>query len=317
MQVHGREFLMIFPRKLKPGSRIGVVAPSYWMSEKLTRKARIPFEEAGYSLVFGFSTLLRYNAYAGSPAERARDIHCFFEDDSIDAIICLRGGYGINRVLKHLEFDLIKLNPKIFVGYSDITGLLTSISRKTGLVTFHGPMLSSFKKETDAYTFQTLINMLSGNITCVPLPEGEKPRTLRSGSGQGKLWGGNLTLIVNRLGSDDALKPGDGILFIEEVNEYKYSFDRLLYQLRNSGTLESIQGLIVGELKGFRDEKVPFGRSLDEIILDNFGDLDIPIVADFPCGHGIEQCTLPVSAETTLSAEQDSVSLRLKEIPVI
>lgn len=309
--------MTIRPEALKDNARIGIVAPSYWMDESQIRKACVPFTEAGFSLVHGFSTLLRYNAYAGTPEERAEDINRFFADKTIDAVFCLRGGYGANRLLPLMDFDLIRQTPKIFIGYSDVTALLTSISQKTELVTFHGPMISSFKDSIDTYSINLMLDVLSGQSMQVPLPPDNKAKILKEGKAEGRLWGGNLTLLINRLGTEDALLPEDGILFLEETAEFKYAFDRLLYHLRASGTVEKIRGLIIGELTDFKDESIPFSRSTDEIILDNFGDLDIPIVSGFPCGHGKQLATLPVSLPVGLNAGGSSIQLNFLEKPVI
>jgi len=307
---------MILPKALKKNARIGIVSPSYWMEDKQLILASKVIEESGYSTVHGFSTILKENVYAGNAEERARNINDFFMDDSIDAIFCARGGYGANRVLPFLDFENIKKNPKIFIGYSDVTAIITSISQETGLITFHGPMLSSFKGPVDKYSLETLLLTLSGKVMEIPLPVDNPVKILNEGKGSGKLWGGNLTMLANRLGTENVLEPNDGILFIEETNEFTYAFDRLLYHLRSSGTLENIQGIIIGELTGFKEEKILFGKTTDEIVLDVFGDMDIPIISNFPCGHGKHQATLPISLPMEIEALNRSVRINFLTKPV-
>ncbi|NIA27055.1 MAG: LD-carboxypeptidase, partial [Desulfobulbaceae bacterium] len=150
------------PKRLAAGARIGVVSPAYWLEPERLQRAVGVFENLGYEMVLGKSTGLKENKYAGSAEERAADIMTMFRDPSIDAIISARGGYGGNRVLPLLDYDLIRENPKIFIGYSDITGYLASVAQRSGLITFHGPMLSTFGEQTTRYNLDTLQQVLSG-----------------------------------------------------------------------------------------------------------------------------------------------------------
>ena len=306
---------MIYAPKLKKNARIGIIAPSYWMPEKDIFKIADLFLQEGFELIFGISTIAKDNVFAGTPGLRANDINNFFKDPDIDAIICLRGGYGANRILDLIDYKLIRKNPKIFLGYSDITAIHMSIYQKTGLVTFHGPMPSSFKRDVDEFSFKHMINMLKGKTNKIPTTTKLDTRILKEGNGGGKLLGGNLTLLINRLGTNDQVNFDNSILFIEEVNEYLYAFDRQCFHLRKSGTIEKIKGLVVGELAGFKDEKVSFGKTTDEIIMENFGDLNVPIVTNFPCGHGQYQVTIPIGAKAKLNASSRKVSLELAELP--
>ena len=268
------------------------------------------FTDLGYNIKISKSNSLQWGPFAGTPQERADDLHRMFADPDIDAIMCARGGYGANRVLPLLDYDLIRKNPKIFIGYSDITAYLTSITQKTNLVTFHGPMLTTYKKSWINYNYNLMNMVLTGenNINIEP-PESLKTRILKDGTTSGPLWGGNMSLLINRLGTSDALNTNGVILFLEDIDEYLYSFERMLVQMRTSGMFDQINGLIVGELEDIRDQEVRFGRNTDEIILDICGDLDIPIVSNFPCGHGKYQATLPISITTEINTTK-------KESPV-
>jgi len=308
---------MIKPSALKPNATIGIVSPSSWLNEPDLKTAVSVFEDKGYKLVLGESVFLKEFTYAGTPRERADDINNMFANPDIDAIICTRGGYGANRVLPLLDYDLIKANPKIFVGFSDITAFLTSITQKTGLVTFHGPMLSSFKKGVLEFNFDLLENVLFGNESVALHPPSKLPmRILNSSKAEGPLWGGNMCLLINRLGTPDQLDTDGAILFIEDIDEYLYAFDRMLVHMKKAGMFENIKGLIIGELVDMKDYDDPFGKSTDEIVMDVCGNLDIPIISNFPCGHGIYQATLPISIPVQLDAESELPLLTLLESPV-
>jgi muramoyltetrapeptide carboxypeptidase len=307
----------IRPARLSDGARIGVVSPAYWLDDERLQRAVGVFEDAGFEIVPGHSTQLRENIFAGCPEARAADIMAMFEDPSIDAIICARGGYGGNRVLPLLDYDVIRDNPKIFVGYSDTTGMLASIAQRSGLVTFHGPMLTTWGRQTVDYNLATLRRVLSGDAGVrIESTSACPARVLRPGKARGKLWGGNLTLIDERLGTPDQLDLDGTILFIEDIDEKLYAFDRMLLHLRASGSLERITGLVVGEMLEMGDSDVPFGKDVDEIVLDICGDLDIPIIGNFPCGHGDCQATLPVSHDVALDASGDKPFILIPEPPV-
>ena len=296
---------MIKPSMLKPGCRIGVVSPSYWLKKQYMEKTSKFFQDKGYTMVMGNSNSMRWGPFAGTPQERADDIHHMFSNPKIEAIICARGGYGANRVLPLLDYNLIRDNPKIFMGYSDITAYLTSITQKTGLVTFHGPMMVSYKKGFVNYNFQTMERILNGTPDFkIESPDSLPARILKPGIAMGPLWGGNMTLLINRLGTSDALGTDGVILFLEDLDEYLYSFERMLVQIRTAGMLNNIAGLIIGELHEFKDQDVAFERNTDEIVMDICGDLNIPIVSNFPCGHGTYQATLPISIPVELYAKQ-------------
>ena len=308
---------MIKPPALKSNATIGILSPSSWMNESDLKLAITVFEEKGYHLVLGESVFLKDHTFAGTPEQRANDINSMFANPDIGAIICARGGYGANRVLPLLDYDLIKANPKIFMGYSDVTAFLTSITQKTGLITFHGPMLTTFKKGMVNYNFDLMENILVGSESVTIQSPSELPACiLKSGKAIGPLWGGNMCLLINRLGTPDQLDTDGGILFIEDIDEYLYAFDRMLVHMKNAGMFENIKGLIIGELVDMKDYDNPFGKSTDEIVMNVCDDLDIPIISNFPCGHGIYQATLPISIPVQLDANSDSPSLTFLESPV-
>lgn len=307
----------IRPKKLVTGARIGIVNPAYWLESARMQRAVNVFEGLGYHLVLGKSIELKENKCAGSPEERAADIMAMFEDPSVDAIICARGGYGGNRVLPLLDYDVIRENPKIFIGYSDITGFLNSFAQKSGFVTFHGPMLTTYGTKTIQYNLDTFHQVLSGqdNIR-VGSVQACQARTLKPGVASGPFWGGNLTLIIERLGTKDQIDTRGSILFFEDIDEDLYAFERMLLHLKNSGSLDQINGLVIGEMMEMGDSEVPFGKNTDEIVLDVCSDLDIPIISHFPCGHGDYQATLPVSHQVEIHADSEDPYILIPLSPV-
>ena len=308
---------MIKPRQLKKNSKIGIVSPSYWLNEDDLIKTTRYYSDMGYRIKLGSSNQLKSGPFAGSPEERAEDINAMFADPSVDAIFCARGGYGCNKVLPLIDYELIKKNPKIFMGFSDITACLNSITQKTKMVSFHGPMLVSNKNGPIEYNMIIMQQVLSGaSNMIIDTPEETPGRILKSGVGTGPLWGGNITLLINRLGTGDSINTDGAILFLEDINEYLYSFERMLIHMKNAGMFNKISGLVFGELKDLKEEDIPFGSSSDEIIMDICGELDIPIVSNYPCGHGKYQATLPISIPAELNANDHKPYLKVLESSV-
>ena len=224
---------MIKPKRLYPRSTIGVISPSYWIDKHILEQASKIFTDRNYKLVFGKSIHSKNGPFAGNAKIRAEDIHTMFLDPSIDAIVCARGGYGANKVIPLLDYELIKNNPKIFMGYSDITAYLLSITQRTKLITFHGPMLTTYKNGFEEYSYNQMINILSGKKKIDLLSSNKmKHHILKKGTAAGSLWGGNLTLVINRLGTNDQINTKNSILFFEDINEYYYSFERMLIHLQ-------------------------------------------------------------------------------------
>jgi len=302
---------------LHANARIGIVSPAYWMQTDRMNRALEVLKGMGYSIELGACARAKDNRFAGTAEQRAAEIMAMFSNSDIDAILCARGGYGTNRVNHLLNYELIGKNPKIFIGYSDITGLLTSITQKTGLITFHGPMLTTFADYPEKYNLDTFRQLLSGqhNIK-LRAPTDSKARILKTGSAGGPCWGGNLSLLIARLGTDNQLDTAGCILFLEDIDEELYAFERMLLQLKESASLGNINGLIIGEMKDMHDGDIPFGKSTDEIVLDICADLDIPIISNFPCGHGRYQASLPISHTVELHARNDNPFILIPDSPL-
>lgn len=188
----------------------------------------------------------------------------------------------------------------------------------TGLVTFHGPMLYSFTREVAPFTVKSLLHLMCNPETYhVEFSEDSQVRVLRPGIAEGDLLGGNLSILVNLIGTENDFDTSGKILFIEDVDEYLYNLDRMLLHLKRSGKLEKIAGLIVGEMVDIKDNDVLFGKDADEIISDILRETTFPIITNFPCGHGKNQTTIPLSIKARLECNQHGISLSLLESPVL
>lgn len=293
---------------LRPGDGVGIVAPARWLETATAWAAGATLFGDRFRLVWSPQLALRDHQFAGTDAERAEAINAMFADPDVAAIVCAKGGYGAPRIVDALDYALIARNPKRFVGYSDITALLLGIARHAGLETYHGPMLVDV---ADGLAPASAAHLLA-TLTDSPAPEAAEAllaqaRTIRPGRATGRLIGGNLSLLVNMIGTSTDFDPREAILFLEDVDEPLYHLDRMLVHLRRAGKLDGIAGLIVGEMTKLRDGSVPFGATVEQMALAAIGDAAIPVVANFPCGHGKHQMTLPIGAPATLEATADRI----------
>ncbi|PIB71290.1 LD-carboxypeptidase [Pseudomonas sp. 2995-3] len=244
---------------------------------------------------------------AGSDEVRLRDLHAAFADPEIDAIFCLRGGYGTPRLLDRLDFDLIRANPKPFVGYSDITALHLAINRYAGFVTFHGPMLNAdLLGDKQQPTESSLFSMLRGQLSeCSVLahPVAYPLTTIEPGVACGRLLGGNLSMIAAVMGTAFGIDSEGIILFIEDVNEPLYRIDRLLTHLRLAGKLAQVAGVLVGDVSGVDK------AALERLLKQTFEPLCIPVLSGWRSGHCDPNLTLPLGALVRLDAGEQQLVL--------
>jgi muramoyltetrapeptide carboxypeptidase len=308
---------LIKPKKISPGDTIGIIAPASPVFERQALlKAQKHWEALGFNVRFAphISDHLRY--LAGSDQDRACDVMSLFTDHSIDAIIALRGGYGSIRLLPYLDFNLIRENPKILMGYSDITTLLLAIHRMTGLVTFHGPVgLSTYNEYSTRFIMETLTRCKP--VSNLPPPEETFPMLANtrkfSQSVQAPLTGGNLSLIVATLGTPYEIETNDHILFIEEVGEEPYRIDRMLTQLAQSGKFENIRGIIFDQCAGCgpSDYKPAFDNtfSVEEVIRDRLAELECPVLINASIGHVADKPILPLGIRAELDPNSLTYSL--------
>lgn len=284
-------------KKLKKGDTIGIIAPASCTTYEKVLEAKKNIEDMGYQVILGECTKKQWYSYAGTDEERAEEINSFFADKSIDAIICMRGGYGCNRLIELLDFEVIKRNPKIFVGYSDITTLHIALNEKANLITFHGPMaVSNFTGNYNRDTYENFIEMLSNskyeqsikNIT-------KELKVLNEGRAKGKLVGGNLATLIATLGTEYDLDYNGKILFLEEIGEKTYKIDRFLNQLKKHGVFEKIEGLVLGDFKNCIQDSEK-DMTLLEVFQNYFKELKKPVIYNFESGHSEPMLTLPLGA---------------------
>ncbi|MDR0898222.1 MAG: LD-carboxypeptidase [Oscillospiraceae bacterium] len=291
----------ILPRALRPGDAIGIIAPASPMQDAADlRRAVAALEALGYPVKLGKSATARWGDYAGEDALRAADVNAMFADESVRAILCLRGGYGSGRLLSLLDYDLIRANPKIFCGYSDITAMHSAIRAHTGLVTFHSPVCADFaKKPPVPYTVQCFLRAIS---CAEPLgrlcnPNGAPLETLVAGVAEGTLAGGNLAIVTAGLGTPYACEFDGAILFLEDIDECPRSIDRMLTQLTHAGAFARAAGVVLGAFTHCGEE-----AAVQAVLHDRLGGLSIPVAAGLSCGHIPKKVTLPLGVRCRLDA---------------
>ncbi len=299
---------------LKTGSTIGLIAPASAATDAQYDRAVLNLEALGLKIKPGKHVRKKYGYLGGTDAERLADLHDMFKDDEVEAIWCVRGGYGCARLLPDINFKLIKQHPKMIIGYSDITALLVAIYQETGLVGCHGPL--AFSEFTD-YTLQHVkATIFQKNEThqfglaATPI---EPLDVIHPGTATGRLTGGNLSLLASMMGTPYQPKFKNHLVFIEDVGEKPYRIDRMLTQLLQGGLGEAA-GILLGT---FADCKAPPNANsltLSQTLHDRLGKLNIPVVYGLSFGHVDDQFTLPVGVLAELKAE--SGELVLLESPV-
>jgi len=308
---------LIKPPRLCPGDLVGIAAPASPPPDPAALDACVAAVEAmGFKPRLGRHARKRLGFLAGSDRERAADLMAFFTDRKVKGILCVRGGYGTARLLPRLDFHAIRQNPKVFVGYSDITSLHCAFLAKSGLVSFHGPMLNSdFIQDPPAYTREAFLRVVSG-AAAGSIRTGckkAKPMTLRGGKASGRLIGGNLTLLCSTLGTAAQPSFRDAILFFEDLGEEPYRFDRMLTQLLLAGLLSQVSGVAIGTNKDCFDPKAKTCREYRQTVEDVFRErllpLKVPVVAGLPFGHVPLNATLPIGIRATLDGTQADLVL--------
>jgi muramoyltetrapeptide carboxypeptidase len=304
---------LIKPQVLREGDLVGLVTPGTYVSDPdRIALAERTLKYFGLRARFGRNVRRRTGYLGGSAEERVADLHELFADKEVRGIFCIRGGYGSAQLLDKLDYGLIRRNPKVFLGYSDITALHLAIHRETGLVTFHGPVVvSSFTEYTQKHFRAALFQTEPiGRVTNPPDSNRLRPahilRAVRTGRARGRLVGGNLSLISALMGTPWEIDTRGRILFLEDVGEQPYAVDRMLTQLRLAGKLDAAAGIVFGECSDCRprDFQPSFEStfSLGEVVDSILGGLKIPVLYGLTIGHTDDQLTLPLGVEATLDA---------------
>lgn len=267
------------PPFLHEGDKIGIISPSSVLDQGRFLTGKQILENAGFQIVSGRNLFSVYHNFAGTDEQRKSDFQEMLDDPKIKAIIMGRGGYGITRYLDQLDFSQFKSHPKWLIGFSDITALHQKINA-LGFQSIHGPMVVTLAN--DDYSTQSLIDILKGKTVNYSTPS--SPENL-PGQVEGQIIGGNLCLLAHGIGSPDHLSYEGNILFLEEINEYYYNIDRMMVQLKRSGVLSKIGGLVIGDFSSCKENSVPFGKNVKEIVLDHVSEYHYPIAFDVPIGH--------------------------------
>lgn len=315
--------MKIKPKRLEKGNTIGVVSPaspSYNKSE--IDRGIETLNEWGYKVELSKNINQKTGFFSGSDIERADDLNEMFKSKDIDAIFVTQGGYGSAQILRYLDFETIRKNPKIFIGFSDITSLHLAINKITGLITFHGPGMTRLNAEDlSEYTKKNLFKALDGQAEIGEIALADERKwinTINSGQAEGDLIGGNLTLICSSLGTPYQIDAINKILFIEEVDTEPWVFDHMMCHLLNAGVLHDACGFVIGECARCVPRKLDPGFhsdiSIEDILEFYLKPLGKPVLHGFPLGHTKDLATLPMGVKACINA--DDKKFIIKEIAV-
>jgi muramoyltetrapeptide carboxypeptidase len=270
---------MTTPPYLKKGDKIGIVACARKISREQLQNAVDLFTSWGLEIAYGKNLFNECNQFSGTDEERASDLQMMLDDQSVKAVISARGGYGTIRAIDKIDFTKFRKHPKWVVGYSDITVLHSHI-HNFGIETIHATMPINFHVSNEAN--ETLRKVLFGEKLSYEI---EFHPLNRKGNATGELVGGNLSLLYALTGSDSDIDPNGKILFIEDLDEYLYHIDRMMINLKRSGKLKGLAGLVVGGMTDMKDNEIPFGKTAEEIIMDAVKEYNYPVCFNVPAGH--------------------------------
>src|SRR6266404_3388249 len=299
----------IKPPRLSQGDTIGIVAPaSAPIDVKAIDRSVKVLQRLGFKVRLGRHLRQRRGFLAGSDDQRVGDLMRMFRDPEVKALLCVRGGYGTARLLPLLDYQMIRANPKIFVGYSDITSLHCAFMKKANLVTFHGPMLHSdfCKKDMPDFTLQSFLNTLTQPYAAGSICKTYhgKISVLRRGKASGRLLGGNISLLCTTLGTPYQPSFKKKILFLEDLDEAPYRFDRMLTHLLNAGVLQQVADVAVGLNRNCIDpqakKRKQYWQTVEDVLKERLAPLKVPVVAGLPFGHVPLNATLPMGVQAEL-----------------
>jgi muramoyltetrapeptide carboxypeptidase len=304
----------LLPQHLEPGDTVGLVAPaSAPVSADAIDRSLALLQNLGFKPLLGRHARQRHGFLAGPDRDRAGDLMRMFNDRRVRGIFCARGGYGTARLLPLLDYPAIRRHPKVLVGFSDITSLQCALLKKSGLVTFHGPMTASclIKENCSPFTRESLWRTITEPAAPGSILHGYRAKTVssvRRGKVSGELIGGNLSVLSTLIGTPWQPDFRNRILFLEEVDENPYRVDRLLTHLLNAGILGQVAGVAVGSCQGCVDPKAKrageYRQSVEDVLQERLWPLKVPVVIGLPFGHGARNATLPVGGRALLDANK-------------
>jgi muramoyltetrapeptide carboxypeptidase len=300
---------MKHPSPLKANDLIYITAPAKAIEAHCVFYAKKMLEEKGYRVEVSPNCLGKHHYFSGTDEERIADLQAGLDRTDINAILCARGGYGCVRILDRLNWDRFEAQPKWLIGFSDVTVFHHRVVRM-GSVGIHGSMPLNFEENT-VESIATILQAVEGQPYHIQAPNYTHNVT---GSTEGKLIGGNLSIVFSMLGTDDAFDFTDAILFIEDISEQLYHVDRMFFTMKKAGILKRIKGLVVGGMTDMRDTAEPFGCSLEELIISHVGSLGIPVAFGFPCGHQPNNQALVFGQKARFIVEQKGAELYMNEV---
>ncbi len=303
--------LLTYPQALEPGDCIGLIAPASPVKRESLLEGASGLETLGFRVHYTSRIFDAERYLAGSDAVRVEELHAMFADPTINAIFCARGGYGSQRLIPHLDPDLIMAHPKLFLGYSDVTSLLIYFYQRCGFVTLHGPAVAGdFTRELAPEVASQLMGLVTGHAADMQLPPSDLT-VVRPGEAAGRLIGGCLSMFVCAIGTSFQPETRETILFLEDRGERYYAIDRMLTYMKLAGVFEGVRGVVFGEIEPMAaDRDRPYG--VVEVITDVLGDLDVPVLYGLRAGHCPQSLTLPFGTQAAIRDHQ----LVLCEAPV-
>lgn len=299
------------PPYLKKGDTIGITCPAGYMAKEKAQACIDSLQQWGFTVMVGHTLGSNSkNYFSGTDEERLAELQAMLDSKDIKAILCGRGGYGVSRIIDTLDFAAFKKNPKWIIGYSDITVLHCHINSKLKIATLHSPMAAAFNDGVEGNAFiQSLHRALTGKKA--KYKSGVYSFN-KKGIAEAELVGGNLALLVNMIGTSSDINTKNKILFIEDIGEYIYSTDRMMVQLKRSGKLDNLAGLVVGSFTDTKDTERPFGKTVYQAIHDTVREYNYPVCFNFPVGHAKENYALKVGGTYQLTVSSRSVTLTEK-----
>ncbi len=300
---------MVFPEKLKKGDTVAIVAPSSPVTKEQADACKRLVEDMGYKVRMGKCTYLSIHGYsAGTGEEKAEDINEMFADKTVKAIWCIRGGDTSSHAMDKIDYEIVRNNPKIFVGYSDITNLHVNFNQKCDLVTFHGPMVkSNMLNDFDDFTktsFDKALNM--GEELTLENPDGENFKVMAEGHAKGTVVGGNLALLTSMIGTPYEVDAKGKILFIEDVDENVERLDRMMYQLKYSNKLKDANGIIFGDFTDCVNNR-DNSYTVIEMLKDVLAGYDKPVMYNIKSGHCFPMSTIPFGTTCVMDTNSGTI----------
>lgn len=296
---------MIIPRRLQPGDLIAITAPASPLALEQVIKAKNQLRAWGFQVKIGSTCFQEKGYLAGLDEDRGRELNHFFNDNEVKGILCLRGGYGSLRILQELDYDMIKKNPKIFIGFSDITALHIALQQQCQLVTFHGPMAAQIANGLDPLSSKSLFKVITEDkaLGVMNHMQQEEMDYLVAGMGEGEIVGGNLTLITATLGTPYELETKNKLLFIEEIGEEAYRIDRMFTQLKLAGKFSEVAGIILGDFNHSNSIEI-FSLIREELSL-----IGKPVLKGLRAGHCTPNLTIPLGVKARLSSQDNTFEI--------